>query len=193
MSKLEELFEAVRYGRFNDTPALVQEALDEGCAPLEILNDGMIAAMDLVGDLFKKDQLYVPEMLIAAMAMKAGVEVLRPHLASESGAKKGKMVMGTVYGDLHDIGKNFVIMMIESAGFEVVDLGIDVPVQNFVDAVENDPEVSIVGVSALLTTTMPTASASPWWKTWWIWASTSGRALFLRTTSLRSSRSPAES
>ena len=154
MTKLEAVFEAVRYGNFTETPALVQEALDDGDSAVDILNKGMIAAMDLVGDLFKKEEVYVPEMMIAAMAMKAGVEVLKPHLAEGGDSKKGKMVMGTVHGDLHDIGKNLVIMMIESAGFEVIDLGIDVPVQKFIDAVENDPEVTIVGVSALLTTTM---------------------------------------
>lgn len=154
MTKIEAVFESVRAGSFTETPELVQEALDAGEKALDILNDGMIAAMDLVGDLFKKEEIYVPEMLVAAMAMKSGVEVLKPHLAEGGDTKKGKMVMGTVHGDLHDIGKNLVIMMIESAGFEVVDLGIDVPVQAFVDAVENDPEVTIVGVSALLTTTM---------------------------------------
>lgn len=154
MTKMEAVFEAVRRGNLAGTPALVQEALDAGESALDILNNGMIAAMDLVGELFKKEEVYVPEMLIAAMAMKAGVEVLKPHLAEGGGGRKGKMVMGTVHGDLHDIGKNLVIMMIESAGFEVVDLGIDVPVQKFLDAVERDPEVTIVGVSALLTTTM---------------------------------------
>lgn len=155
MTHIEEIFEAVRAGDFAGTPARVQAAVTAGENPLSILNDGMIAAMDLVGELFRQEELYVPEMLIAAMAMKAGVEVLKPHLAEGDGDKRGKMVMGTVYGDLHDIGKNLVIMMIESAGFEVVDLGIDVSVQCFLDAVEQDPEVTIVGVSALLTTTMP--------------------------------------
>ena len=154
MTKIEAVFDAVRNGNFMDTPDLVKEALDAGEKAIDVLNDGTIAAMDMVGDLFKKEEIYVPEMLVAAMAMKSGVEVLKPYLAEGGDTKKGKMVMGTVHGDLHDIGKNLVIMMIESAGFEVVDLGIDVPVQAFVDAVENDPEVTIVGVSALLTTTM---------------------------------------
>ena len=154
MTKIAAVFDAVRNGNFMDTPDLVKEALDAGEKAIDVLNDGMIAAMDMVGDLFKKEEIYVPEMLVAAMAMKSGVEVLKPYLAEGGDTKKGKMVMGTVHGDLHDIGKNLVIMMIESAGFEVVDLGIDVPVQAFVDAVENDPEVTIVGVSALLTTTM---------------------------------------
>ena len=111
--------------------------------------------MDRVGEKFKNGDIFVPEMMIAARAMKTGVEILKPYLASSGSAFIGKYVMGTVYGDLHDIGKNLVIMMIEAAGFEVIDLGIDVPVEKFVEAVENDPEVKIVGVSALLTRTMP--------------------------------------
>lgn len=154
MTKIEAVFESVKEGDFSETAELVQKALDAGENAQDILNEGMIAAMDLVGELFKQGEFYVPEMLVAAMAMKSGVEVLKPHLSECGGAKKGKMVMGTVHGDLHDIGKNLVIMMIESTGIEVIDLGIDVPVQTFVNAVEQDPEVMIVGVSALLTTTM---------------------------------------
>ena len=111
--------------------------------------------MAVVGEKFKNNEIFVPEMLVAAKAMKKGVEVLKPHLAGDNSTRIGKMVMGTVNGDLHDIGKNLVIMMIESTGYEVVDLGIDVPVEKFVEAAENDPEVTVVGVSALLTTTMP--------------------------------------
>lgn len=154
MSKLEELATAVGSGRAKIVPGLVQECLDEGDAPIDILNKGMIDAMAVVGEKFKNNEIFVPEMLVAAKAMKKGVEVLKPHLAGDSSAKLGKMVMGTVHDDLHDIGKNLVIMMIESTGYEVVDLGIDVPVEKFVEAA-NDPEVNIVGVSALLTTTMP--------------------------------------
>lgn len=154
MSKLEELAKNVERGRGKAVPGLVQECLDEGIAPIDILNKGMIDAMAVVGEKFKTGEIFVPEMLVAAKAMKKGVEVLKPHLSGDSSAKIGKMVMGTVYGDLHDIGKNLVIMMIESTGYEVVDLGIDVPVEKFVEAAA-DPEVSVVGVSALLTTTMP--------------------------------------
>ena len=114
----------------------------------------MIDAMSVVGEKFKKNEIFVPEMLVAARAMKKGVDVLKPHLGGENDGKIGKMVMGTVYGDLHDIGKNLVIMMIESSGYEVIDLGIDVSVEKFVAAAE-DPDVTVVGVSALLTTTMP--------------------------------------
>ena len=153
MSKIAELAHAVEIGKSKLVPGLVQEALDEGNAPIDILNQGMIDAMAIVGEKFKAGEIFVPEMLVAAKAMKKGVEVLKPHMAGDNTGKIGKMIMGTVYGDLHDIGKNLVIMMIESTGYEVVDLGIDVPVETFVEAA-NDPEVTVVGVSALLTTTM---------------------------------------
>ena len=154
MSKIEELAHAVEIGKSKLVPGLVQEALDEGNAPIDILNKGMIDAMAIVGDKFKRNEIFVPEMLIAAKAMKKGVEVLKPYLAGDNASKVGKMAMGTVAGDLHDIGKNLVIMMIESTGYEVVDLGIDVPVEKFLEAA-NDPEITVIGVSALLTTTMP--------------------------------------
>ena len=153
MSKIAELSHAVEIGRAKLVPGLVQEALDEGNAPVAVLNS-MIDAMAVVGEKFKKNEIFVPEMLIAAKAMKKGVEVLKPYLAGENAAKLGKLAMGTVAGDLHDIGKNLVIMMIESSGYEVVDLGIDGPVEKFVEAA-NDSEVNVIGVSALLTTTMP--------------------------------------
>ena len=153
MSKIAELAHAVEIGKSKLVPGLVQEALDEGNAPIDILNQGMIDAMSIVGEKFKAGEIFVPEMLVAAKAMKKGVEVLKPHMGGDSNHKIGKMAMGTVFGDLHDIGKNLVIMMIESTGYEVVDLGIDVPVESFVEAA-NDPEVTVIGVSALLTTTM---------------------------------------
>ena len=154
MSKIEELNHAVEIGKAKLVPGLVQECLDEGFVPIDILNKGMIDAMAVVGDKFKRNEIFVPEMLIAAKAMKKGVEILKPHLAGDNSAKIGKMAMGTVAGDLHDIGKNLVIMMIESTGYEVVDLGIDVPVERFLEAA-SDPEITVMGVSALLTTTMP--------------------------------------
>lgn len=153
MSKIQEVAQAVEIGKSKLVAGLVQEAIDEGCAPLDILNQGMINAMAVVGEKFKAGEIFVPEMLVAAKAMKKGVEALKPYLGSGDDHKIGKMVMGTVYGDLHDIGKNLVIMMIESTGYEVVDLGIDVSIENFMEAA-NDPEVTVVGVSALLTTTM---------------------------------------
>ena len=155
MSKIDELAHAVEIGKSKLVPGLVQEALDEGNAPIDILNKGMIDAMAIVGDKFKRNEIFVPEMLIAAKAMKKGVEVLKPHLASGAAGALGKVIIGTVAGDLHDIGKNLVAMMIESAGFEVIDLGVDVPVEKFLTAYEENPGTKIVACSALLTTTMP--------------------------------------
>jgi 5-methyltetrahydrofolate--homocysteine methyltransferase len=142
------------YGGEDETVAeLVQQALDQGMAPGEILAGGLIAGMDEVGKDFKAGDLFVPEVLIAARAMHAGMGVLRPLLAESDIPSAGKYLIGTVEGDLHDIGKNLVKMMIEGAGFETVDLGTDVKPDAFVDAVrEHQP--TIVGMSALLTTTM---------------------------------------
>ena len=154
MSKIEEIASAIERGKAKLVPGLVEEALDEGCAPVDILNQGMIDAMSVVGEKFQKNEIFVPEMLVAARAMKKGVEVLKPHLGSDANISIGKAVIGTVAGDLHDIGKNLVCLMVESAGFEVLDLGVDVPKEKFVEAAA-DPDVKIVGVSALLTTTMP--------------------------------------
>jgi 5-methyltetrahydrofolate--homocysteine methyltransferase len=132
---------------------LVQKALDQGLAPNEILQGGLIAGMDEVGRDFKAGDLFVPEVLIAARAMHAGMGVLRPLLGESDAVSAGKLIIGTVKGDLHDIGKNLVKMMLEGAGFETVDLGTDVEPQAFVNAVrEHKP--SLMGMSALLTTTM---------------------------------------
>lgn len=155
MSKIQEVSNAVQSGKSKIVGGLVQEALKEGYDPTEILNLGMIDAMSIVGEKFKNNEIFVPEMLVAARAMKKGVEVLKPHLAGDNTVSAGKLVIGTVAGDLHDIGKNLVAMMMESAGFEVIDLGVDVPAENFVNAVKNNSDVDIVCVSALLTTTMP--------------------------------------
>ena len=154
MSKLQEIADVVIAGKAKLVGGLVQEALDEGNDPNAILNS-MIDAMGIVGEKFKNNEIFVPEMLVAARAMKKGVEVLKPHLASGSAGAAGKMIIGTVAGDLHDIGKNLVAMMIESAGFEVIDLGVDVAPEKFIEAVRANPDVKIVGCSALLTTTMP--------------------------------------
>ena len=115
----------------------------------------MIGAMAVVGENFKKEIIFVPQMLAAARAMKAGVEVLKPYLATGEAGSAGKIILGTVAGDLHDIGKNLVGMMFESAGFEVLDLGVDVPIQTFIDTVNENKDATIVALSALLTTTMP--------------------------------------
>jgi corrinoid protein of di/trimethylamine methyltransferase len=156
---LENVNDLVVRGKAKLVPAAVQEALDEGCDPNAVL-DAMISAMDVVGENFKNGTIFVPEMLVSAKAMKKGVEVLKPHLASGAAGALGKVIIGTVAGDLHDIGKNLVAMMIESAGFEVIDLGVDVPIEKFVSTVEANPDVKIVGCSALLTTTMPALEAT---------------------------------
>jgi 5-methyltetrahydrofolate--homocysteine methyltransferase len=140
-------------GEDEEVAALVQQALDQGMSPAEILSNGLIAGMDEVGKDFKAGDLFVPEVLVAARAMSAGMGILRPLLAAGEVPSAGKYVIGTVKGDLHDIGKNLVKMMLEGAGFETIDLGTDVEAQAFVDAVrEHQPEM--VGMSALLTTTM---------------------------------------
>ena len=154
MSKIQEVADNVIAGKAKLVPGLVQEALDEGSEATDILN-AMIDSMGIVGEKFKNNEIFVPEMLVAARAMKKGVDVLRPHLATGTAGAAGKVIIGTVAGDLHDIGKNLVAMMIESAGFEVIDLGVDVPAEKFIEAVKENPDVKIVGLSALLTTTMP--------------------------------------
>lgn len=167
---IENVHDLVVRGKAKLVPAAVQETLDEGVDASKIL-DTMISAMDVVGENFKNGTIFVPEMLIAAKAMKKGVEVLKPHLASGAAGALGKVIIGTVAGDLHDIGKNLVAMMIESAGFEVIDLGVDVPVEKFLSAYEENPGTKIVACSALLTTTMPALqqtvtalNAAPWRK-----------------------------
>jgi len=150
---LDQMAKELFAGNAKAVAELTQKALDEGFAPQEILTEGLIKGMNEVGVKFKANEIYVPEVLIAARAMKAGMEILRPKLA-ETGVKPvGQMVIGTVKGDLHDIGKNLVSMMMEGAGFEVIDLGIDVPAEKFIQAIkEHQPQ--LVGMSALLTTTM---------------------------------------
>ena len=153
--KMQKGFKLTQDGKNKEIGQAVQEALDAGCDPTAILNDAMIGAMAVVGDNFKKEIIFVPQMLAAARAMKAGVEVLKPYLATGEAGSAGTIILGTVAGDLHDIGKNLVGMMFESAGFEVIDLGVDVPIQTFIDEVNKHKEASIVALSALLTTTMP--------------------------------------
>jgi len=154
MSKIQEIAVAVENGKFKVIEGLVQEALDAGEKPNDILDIGMVTAMGNVGAKFQANEVFVPEMLVAAKTMKKGVEVLRPHLASGSLGKLGKFIIGTVAGDLHDIGKNLVALMIESAGFEIIDLGVDVPPEKFVAALNENPDCKLVGASSLLTTTM---------------------------------------
>ena len=156
---LEAIYEAVLEGDAGEAAAQVQAALDAGVPPADILNKGCIAAMAEVGKQFEEGEMFVPEMLIAARAMQAGMNILKPLLAEGEITSAGKIVIGTVAGDLHDIGKNLVGMMMEGAGFEVEDLGTDVKPEAFVEAIrEHKPD--IVGMSALLTTTMPAMTAT---------------------------------
>lgn len=155
MSKVDEIRELVKKGKGKLIAAAVKEALDAGEDANELLNVGMIGAMDEVGAQFTEGKIFVPEMLVAAKAMKKGVEVLQPYLSAEGNSGLGKIIIGTVAGDLHDIGKNLVSMMMESGGFEVIDLGVDVSPEKFIEAVKNNPDTKIVCCSALLTTTMP--------------------------------------
>jgi 5-methyltetrahydrofolate--homocysteine methyltransferase len=151
---LKKLFDAVLEGDFEGVKSNVQVALDAKVDPKVILSDGMIAAMREVGCRFEAGDYYVPEMLIAARAMQTGMAILKPYLQQTDSKSSGKVVIGTVKGDLHDIGKNLVALMLEGAGFEIKDLGADVPIEEFIRAVQKE-KPDIVAMSALLTTTMP--------------------------------------
>ncbi|MES0361728.1 MAG: corrinoid protein [Anaerolineales bacterium] len=140
-------------GKVDEVAAATQQALDEGISAGEILNQGLIAGMDVVGVDFKSGELFIPEVILCARAMHAGLEVLRPLLIETGIASLGKVVIGTVAGDMHDIGKNLVSMMLEGAGFEIIDLGTDVQPEQFVEIVRAEG-ADLVGMSALLTTTM---------------------------------------
>ncbi len=151
---LKKLFDAVLEGDFEGVKINLQAALDAKLDPTVILNDGMIAAMREVGVRFEEGEYYVPEMLIAARAMQSGMAILKPYLLQAERKSSGKVVIGTVKGDLHDIGKNLVALMLEGAGFEIKDLGVDVPIEDFIRVVQEE-QPDIVAMSALLTTTMP--------------------------------------
>ncbi|NQU44655.1 corrinoid protein [bacterium] len=133
---------------------LVQEAIDEGLAPEDILNNGLVKGMDEVGRRFRENEYFVPDVLISAKAMKAGSELLKPLLAASGAKPLGIVVVGTVEGDMHDIGKNLVVMMLEGAGFQIIDLGVNVSPEKFKQAILDNPDATLVGLSALLTTTM---------------------------------------
>ncbi len=154
MAGLEEISLMVQEGNFKEVERLTQEALDKGRLAQDILNGGLIAGMSVIGERFKRNECFVPAVLLAARAMKAGMALLRPILTDTGIEFIGKVVLGTVKGDQHDIGKNLVGMMLEGAGFEVIDLGTDTPSEKFVETVR-EKKADIVGISALLTTTMP--------------------------------------
>lgn len=152
-NELKKLYEVVLEGELGEAVSTVQAAIDAGLPAAQILNEALIAPMDEVGQLFEEGDYFVPEMLVSAKTMQMALDVLKPLLVAGGVEAIGKVVLGTVKGDLHDIGKNLVGMMMEGAGFEVVDLGTDVSSEAFIEAI--DDGVDIVGMSALLTTTMP--------------------------------------
>ena len=154
MAKIDDVKTNVEKGKRKLVPGLVQEALDEGSSAQEIL-DTMVDAMGIVGDKFSSGQIFVPEMLMAAKAMGAGVDIIKPLMAGDGTSSLGTCIIGTVQGDLHDIGKNLVCMMIESAGFTMIDLGVDVSPETFIQAVKDNENVKLVACSGLLSTTMP--------------------------------------
>ena len=154
MADLKALADAIIKGDQNSAMQITKEALDEGMAAESVLKEGLIAGMDVIGARFKKNEVYIPEVLIAARAMKTAMEILEPELAKAGVKPVGKFMIGTVQGDLHDIGKNLVAMMLKGAGFEVVDLGVDIPPEKFVEQAKSTG-VGLIGMSALLTTTMP--------------------------------------
>ncbi len=154
MADLQALAAAVINGKNEEAECLTREAIEAGIDPGTIINDGLIAGMTVVGEKFKNNEFYVPEVLIAARAMQSAMSLVKPLLGEDEIISKGKVVIGTVKGDLHDIGKNLVAMMLEGGGYEVIDLGVDVAPEKFVSAaVENNADV--IALSALLTTTMP--------------------------------------
>jgi len=149
----EKFYQALSAGKMDEVKALTQKALNAGEAADKVLKEGLIKAMDRIGVQFKNNEIYIPEVLIAARAMHAGLGVLKPVLAKSTSSAATKVVLGTVKGDLHDIGKNLVGMMLEGGGFEVVDIGIDAPSEKFIQAAR-EHGAKIIGMSALLTTTM---------------------------------------
>jgi len=154
MADLSALAEAIIKGDQNTAVEITRAALDEGTAAKTVLENGLIAGMYIVGDRFKKNEIYIPEVLIAARAMKMAMKILEPELVKAGVEPIAKFLIGTVQGDLHDIGKNLVAMMLKGAGFEVIDLGVDAPVEKFVEQAKA-ADVQLVGMSTLLTTTMP--------------------------------------
>ncbi|HJA67577.1 methyltransferase [Lachnoclostridium sp. An169] len=154
MGIIEEMSEYLQKGRAKNVKALVQQALDENMDPKVILNDGLLSGMMIIGEKFKNNEVFVPEVLVAARAMNAGLAILEPKLVEIGNEPVGKAVIGTVQGDLHDIGKNLVVMMLKGAGFEIVDLGVDVDPASYIDKAE-EVGADIICMSALLTTTMP--------------------------------------
>jgi 5-methyltetrahydrofolate--homocysteine methyltransferase len=154
MADLKELYDAVVNGDAKATHSITQQAIQEGVDPLNLVNEYMIPAMDEVGRRFEANEYFVPELLISARAMKASLDIIRPLLTARGDKPAGKVAIGTVKGDLHDIGKNLVASLLEGGGFEVIDLGVNVTPEKFIETVK-DKNANIIAMSALLTTTMP--------------------------------------
>ena len=154
MKILEQIYQSILNGRADDCKACAQQALVENILPQEIVAKGMNSAMEEIGLRFSRNEIFLPEMMVAARAMNSGMAVLEPHIVKESQTGVGKMVLGTVKGDLHDVGKNLVAMMFKGAGFDVVDLGIDVPKEKFLESIQQQSP-QLLGISALLSTTLP--------------------------------------
>ena len=159
MSTLAQLAELVATGKWKQVSAKTNEALSEGTLAQDILKDGLMAGLNVTGERFKKNDCYIPEVLLSSKAMNTGMQIIEPLLVGCNLASEGKVIVGTVLGDIHDIGKNLVIIMLKGAGFEVIDLGINVPPDKFVEAVK-EHDVTLIGLSALLSTTMPAQKAT---------------------------------
>lgn len=153
MSVLNDISSWLQQGRAPKVKACVQQALDEGIPAAQILEEGLLSGMNIIGQKFKNNEVFVPEVLVAARAMNKGTEILRPYLVADGVEEKGTVILGTVKGDLHDIGKNLVRMMMEGKGLKVIDVGVDVPVEKFMEAAREN-NAQIIACSALLTTTM---------------------------------------
>lgn len=154
MSKLNDLAKIIENGDLENAVEATQAAIDEGNAPLDVLNIGLVEPINVLGEKFRVGEIFVPELLIAAQAMKMGVEVVKPLLVTGDNEPLGKIVFATVAGDMHDIGKNLCVLLLEAAGFELIDLGMDVAPETIVEAVKENPDTMFVGMSAMLTTTM---------------------------------------
>ncbi len=154
MAKYQDLADSIIRGDNVKSKEIAQKLVSDGVSAVEILNDGLVPGMDVVGKRFKANEMYIPEVLIAARAMHAAMDVIKPLLTESGVDTRGKIIIGTVQGDLHDIGKNLVGMMLEGGGYTVIDLGVDIPAEKFVEEVKRNG-VKIIGLSALLTTTMP--------------------------------------
>ncbi|MBC8387532.1 MAG: corrinoid protein [Actinobacteria bacterium] len=153
MAKYQELADSIIKGDNVKSKEIARKLVDEGVSAVEILNDGLMPGMDVVGKKFKANEFYIPEVLIAARAMHAAMDIIKPLLSETGTDTRGKVIIGTVQGDLHDIGKNLVGMMLEGGGYTVVDLGVDIPSEKFVEEIKKN-SVKLIGISALLTTTM---------------------------------------